>query len=529
MSTTFRSIAEEFAPGSRGYSPRGTTVASFVAYLNLLLAAPADEMEATDVTEDDAVQVLTVHTAKGLERSVIFMATASEQDFTLPNHKDALPLGLRHPAAGMPIAGDFPDERRYNNALTAWDQNQHRLEEQRIAYVALTRAKDRLYISWHRLPLNRGKDRSPLKVLEHALPLTVRTQFNRDDWDEGNQQPAAPDLLGLARRFARRQAKIWAAWQPDDFDRDGPELVDRLTESWTQYLDQEGESPAGDDLLRSGIDRWRAERGRVETLLSRCLTPALRPPDAGRRPVVEVPTTLSYSMLATYQDCSRKAYLRFMAGFPGEPRASATGSGTAFHTAVEALATAQQAGRESSFDELLQGFTASAADAHGVTLYAISDEEQTMLRSFWDGPDRIATPLLVEGEFYWRVGPGYLHGFIDRIQRNPDGTIELIDFKTSKRALSEAEAKESLQLLIYALASREVHGIVPNRLTLVYPRLRRRVSVSFSDDELQTARGAIVNLMELARTATYDEVNTRHCPLCEYRLICPAAATFQAG
>lgn len=242
--------------------------------------------------------------------------------------------------------------------------------------------------------------------------------------------------------------------------------------------------------------------------------------------MVDVPTTLSYFMLATYQDCSRKAYLRFLAGFPGEPRPGATGPGTAFHVALETVATAEQAGRESSFDDLLTSYREAATEAHGVTLYTVSEGERVMLQSFWEGPDRLATPLFVEAEFYWRIGPGYLHGFIDRIQRYPDGTSELIDFKTSRQPLIESEARESLQLLIYALASREVYGIAPDRLTLVYPRLNKRVSVSFSDEELRIARMTIVNLMERARTASYDDVDTRHCPMCEYRLICPAAVVF---
>jgi RecB family exonuclease len=118
--------------------------------------------------------------------------------------------------------------------------------------------------------------------------------------------------------------------------------------------------------------------------------------------------------------------------------------------------------------------------------------------------DRLATPLHIEAEFYWRGGPGYLHGFIDRIQRCPDGKIELVDFKTSRQGLGEAEAHKSLQLLIYPLASREVYGLALDRLTLVYPRLSKRVSVSYTDDELRAARLDIVHLRERARTASYD-------------------------
>jgi CRISPR/Cas system-associated exonuclease Cas4 (RecB family) len=83
-----------------------------------------------------------------------------------------------------------------------------------------------------------------------------------------------------------------------------------------------------------------------------------------------------------------------------------------------------------------------------------------------------------------------------------------------------------LQLLIYALATREVYNVELDRLTFVYPRLGKRVSVSFADDDLRTARRDIVNLMERARTASYDEVDTTHCHICDYRLICPAASTF---
>jgi DNA helicase-2/ATP-dependent DNA helicase PcrA len=516
----FHGLAEDFASGQ----VRGASLGSFVAYLNLLLSAPSDEEEAIDVSDDDAVQVLTVHAAKGLERYVIFVATASEQDFTLNNQTDLVPLALRHPASGMPCVENFPDERCFKKELEAWEKQEHRLEEQRIAYVALTRARDQLHISWHRLPLFRGKERRPLDVLQHVLPLTVQETFDRTDWDEYGDAPATVDVRDVARRFVRQQTNVWAGWRSDDFDGVNVDLAEYLREAWERHLAEDATPPAGADFLRAGMQRWRAERQRVKGLLARCLTPAIRPPDADRRPVVDVPTTLSYSMLSTYQACSRKAYLRFLAGFPGEPRTGATGPGIAFHAAVEMATSAQQAGRGLTFDELVDVYRKAAADAQGITLYTLGENDRAMLQSFWESPDRLATPLYIEAEFYWRVGPGYLHGFIDQIQRCPDGTTELIDFKTSRQALSEAEARESLQLLIYALASREVYGLALDRLTLDYPRLHMRVSVSFTDDELRAARRDIVHLMERARTATYDEVNTRHCPVCEYRLICPAAA-----
>jgi DNA helicase-2/ATP-dependent DNA helicase PcrA len=516
----FQAIAEEFSASRM----RGATLSSFVAYLNLLLAAPAEEEEPAGASEEDAVQVLTVHAAKGLERTVVFVATAAQADFTLPNRRDVLPRELRHPAAGMPRREDFPTDKRYETEIKRWESNEHRLEEQRIAYVALTRAKDRLFISWHRLPTHYGKSRRSLDVLAGVLPLTVHEVFDREEWEQRAQVQEGPTMLERARHFAREQARIWAGWHPDELDPGSDALAGRLASAWDVYLAEDGIPSDGGDVLRTGIARWVQERQRVEGLLQRCLTPAIRPEDVDRRPVVEVPTTLSYSMLVTYRECSRKAYLRFIVGFPGEPHPGATGTGTAFHAAAEASAAAQGAGREMSFENLVASFREAAAEAHGVTLYTVSEPEMAMLRAFWESPDRLATPVHVEAEFYWRVGPGYLHGFIDRIQRRPDGTVELIDFKTSRTGVTEEEARSNLQLQIYALAAREVYAIAPDRLTLLYLRLGRRVSVCFGEEELHAARLQIVELMERARTASYHDVDTRHCPRCEYRLICPAAA-----
>lgn len=519
----FHLVAESFS----AERPFSATVSSFVAYLSLLLAAPSDEEEATELTEDDAVHIFTVHAAKGLERDVIFVAGASQSDFHLRFNADVVPPALRHPAAGMPVREDFRDEARYRKALTAWEKEQFELEERRIVYVALTRARHRLFISWHRLPTWYGKERRPLEVLKKGLELTSQEQFDRADWEEETAiEREAVDPLDAAKKFMRLQTRLWSRWVADDFD--GEDAAGRIAEAWSAYTQEEGLPPAGLDILR-GMRHWMEERRHLEGLLSRCLTPAPRPADAARRPVVDVPSTLSYTMLETYRDCSRKAYLRFLAGFPGEPRPWTTGPGKAFHGAVETAALAQREGQPLDFEALIAEYQEHAAEAHGTEMHRMSEAELDMLRRFRESPEWTAMPLQVEAEFYWRVGPGYMHGFIDRIQRLPDGTVELVDFKTGGKVPAEAEARENLQLSIYALAAREVFNVPLDRVTLVYPRLSARVSVTFSQDELTEARRRIVTLMEAARTASYEEVNTAHCPWCDYRLICPAAGAIASS
>ncbi len=59
------------------------------------------------------------------------------------------------------------------------------------------------------------------------------------------------------------------------------------------------------------------------------------------------------------------------------------------------------------------------------------------------------------------IGEIRLHGYIDRLDTAPDGTLRVIDYKSGSTAISAAHLKEGrrLQLPIYALAARDALGL----------------------------------------------------------------------
>ena len=131
--------------------------------------------------EADAVTLITLHAAKGLEFPVVFIAGMEE--------------------------GVFPHSR----AL----EDEHELEEERrLAYVGITRAKRRLFLSnaWRRATWGMGQMSVPSRfLLEIPEDLMVGPQLRRDERstedqgvDQGvDQGPLDLDLVFGARRTSR--------------------------------------------------------------------------------------------------------------------------------------------------------------------------------------------------------------------------------------------------------------------------------------------------------------------------------------
>ena len=104
-------------------------VPAFVAHLDMLRDAGDDPAVAEADPEEDAVHVLTVHKAKGLEFPVVLLVGCAERKFPVQRRRDPLEL---------------PQEL-VRAAAAAADPHLH--EERRLFYVAMTRAKSELILT----------------------------------------------------------------------------------------------------------------------------------------------------------------------------------------------------------------------------------------------------------------------------------------------------------------------------------------------------------------------------------------------
>jgi len=106
------------------------SVKTFVDYLSTMRSVGEDPAASDFDPELNAVNVLTVHAAKGLEFPVVFMVGLVADRF--PSRERSEPISLPEPLIKEILpSGDF-----------------HLQEERRLFYVGSTRAKDLLYYTW---------------------------------------------------------------------------------------------------------------------------------------------------------------------------------------------------------------------------------------------------------------------------------------------------------------------------------------------------------------------------------------------
>jgi len=121
----------------------------FVERLNELIEKEPEEGQAAVVESRNAVQILTIHAAKGIEFPVVILPYLNE-----PRPRDRLPLIDEDLGIGFSVIGHAGPEREAEKVtvpvvevMKLRMQRRSAEEEKRIFYVATTRAKDHLILT----------------------------------------------------------------------------------------------------------------------------------------------------------------------------------------------------------------------------------------------------------------------------------------------------------------------------------------------------------------------------------------------
>jgi DNA helicase-2/ATP-dependent DNA helicase PcrA len=175
-------------------------VIAFLESLELVLEIGANN-PASDIDPDlDAVNVLTVHAAKGLEWPAVFILNCVADRFPSRNKREGLPM---------------PDELTKEKLP---ETDFHLQEERRLFYVAATRAKDNLYLSAAEdYGGKRAKKLSPfvLELLGEAKTERLKSKLSPEE--RINRFKVLPkQIISLPKKFQEEILKL-SRQQIDDY------------------------------------------------------------------------------------------------------------------------------------------------------------------------------------------------------------------------------------------------------------------------------------------------------------------------
>ena len=412
--------------------------------LEALLAAATDDTEAARGSRD-AVQVMTVHQAKGLEFEVVFCSAFAHGLF---------------PLAAKPHPLLDAEDRAWLEGfkvgfMPSWpsDPDGHLAEEARLAFVAMTRARRRLYLTFADSYLRQAGPSMFVELAAKDAEIRVLTR--------GTLRLDPSDVL------LKREAEVLLASHPA--------------------------------ALTGGVHARAAALGLDVAFLVN--------PDSGepfesyggeRNPrSVEIdhfsPTTLN-----DYLKCPRLYWYNHHPGLVEEPRSVAMERGGFLHEVLEDFHSNEAGWRPlepAQQKEWLEAALQQHLDGYLSRMEGVLDRkrEERQVRTVLNNYIRFVTgrqvirrlgTLAIERRFHLQLDGAEIVGKIDRVNDVGDGEVEVVDYKTGSgkpmRYAYEAYFGPELydvQLALYYLACKDGFdddgkplGFRPRFLSLWYPK-----------------------------------------------------------
>ncbi|MCP4308007.1 MAG: ATP-dependent helicase [bacterium] len=477
----FLDLAEEWSP-LRGRP----TLHAFLAYLDLIANdRSATELDTANVGTEDAVVLLTIHRAKGLEWETVFLPALTEGVF--PVKGGAMDDPIRLPRfvpyelrLEAPVPIGLEDDERKQALRHVRDR-----QEWRAAYVGITRAKLRLYLTgahWHGGATN---PRPPSPVLV-ATANTAGLEINQRVEDPGER----PISLSIVSSIGA----------PDPLFPDGWRQALRST---TANADWPRQLVTGDDVP------YDAAVNQMQMILDDLPAPPTSPESSKG-------IDTSVTGLVTMAGCPQRFYWSEVERLPRR-NAAAMRRGVKVHRLIELHGRGEMPLEELAED--LYDVTESDVPAQGGP-----DPYQVYLNS------RFASlkPRYVEAPIDIHLSSGRVRGRIDAVYEPSPGVWEIVDFK-SGRNRSNPVAMVQLEAYAIAAADGALATNLPETISATFAYLGsghlEEVTVEIDDNWMDAARDHVEQLVTAAAGPEYPQTPSEACQHCDFLRFCEAGQT----
>ena len=450
----------------------------FIEFINIQWEINDEPLIPLSVMEElPAVRIMTVHSAKGMEFKHVFLPFLRSGSFPL-NYKsmsivDRLPIIWQRWDVG----------RRQEKEL-------HYEEERRLFYVAITRAKENLFL------LAPYKYQSPfISTLDDEIvkkEKIMKSENNQNMYD---------------RLIGEYQSRIQIEVAIGNFKK-SHEILDAIEN--ISKISKGIEPNWNGNTLRSKIEKKLKKCENIQTIKY---------------------LSLSATSIKSYQQCPLKYKYQYIDYIPGRSQKPYFQLGKVIHKVLELF-------HRDNYTSLVDLMKLLDENWKEGGYNYIQEKEQNredaeiMLNNYWNYlQDNPTNTLYTEHWFSFDTDIANLSGKCDRIDVDFEKNIVIIDYKTSKTTKTKNDLKKDLQLGIYALFSimegvdfenERVKGM-PKNLSMLFLREKQpEVRIKFTEEDMLKFNDQIREVAQKIKNGCFDSIKSRYCEMCDYKeLLCP--------
>ena len=463
----------------------------FISYLNYLFRFELELPE--ELKEDDSILVTTIHQSKGKEFPAVFIVDVV---------KDKLPLRARTKKFFV------PKDLAKGLVRTADEKTLHLLDEKRLLYVAMTRAKSHLHITYAQHYQDRKTEAKPSSFLEELnYKENELIEFSKFSSDKDVQLAHIEHIEQVKQEHQKiavnsiNQMNIKTAIQ---------KIIDLAKiKHFEKFQSLDGFDPAK-------VLEIEYEESQLESQLYQKPIPLIKKENF----------RLSPSKIQLYDECPLKFKFQYVLKIPAAPKKTFFQMGTAIHAVAETMTKLQKDGQvpteNVALEILNKKWDASSYRGNrtkeGQDKYQSKEMVKTYLEWAEQNPN---TPVDVEPKFQIKLNDVVISGKIDRVEQTPDGEYEVIDFKTGRVYKTKNTIKDDIQMNTYALGTEKLYGKLPKKASLFYIKHNKIVPHFIEKEHLDEFKKGLEVKIDSIFDEEFDaKPEYQKCNWCDYASIC---------
>jgi DNA helicase-2/ATP-dependent DNA helicase PcrA len=451
------------------------------------------DIENGEAGNENTVKIMTIHQSKGKEAKAVFVCDMAARHLPLQHQKKTFTVPLKI-TKGV--------QRGVEEKVL------HLEEERRLAYVAMTRAKEKLYLVFPEKYLENSNASKPsqfLNDIDHTQnPLVELIEANT-----ALQQFGLTANSPLKLKMDEYEAKVSMYARQGQLKQ---ALESLLVLAQLRELEQSGD-PANFDMQRF-LQVTLKDPAELQDLIDDRL-PALV--DPGMR--------FSASKIKEYIDCPLKFKYNNILHIP-TPHKTHLQVGTGIHAVYEEMARQKMQGNT----PLISDAVKMLADTWDGSVFPSATQEKQerskmeKMLEFWFRFEKTNPneTIAIEERFDLSINGSPFTGFIDRLDRTPTGDHIVIDYKTNKTPYTKNELKEDVQIALYCLAVKEKYGKLPVKAghMYVHPNVSKLNLIDIEATNVDAVLEKVKEAVEGILDEDFELKVQPNCYFCDYKGIC---------